>query len=183
MAADFSFPSVGIQSMTMRLRSATAMSSSPFTFDQQVYEHPGVRWEAEIKLPPLTRSDAKAVEAFLAGLRGMSKTFSMGNPIHTTTATGSISAITANTTSATGTFSGVAAGDYFQLGDHLYIVTEATSGTAIQIMPPARQTITSSTALDFTLPKGIWRLASNEIDWNIDQASFYGFTLACVEAL
>jgi len=183
MAADFSFPSVGIQSMTMRLRSATAMSSSPFTFDQQVYEHPGVRWEAEIKLPPLKRSDAKAVEAFLAGLRGVSKTFSLGNPLHTTTATGSISAVTANSTSATGSFSNVDPGDYFQLGDHLYIVTAVTSGTAITIMPPARQTISTSTALDFTLPKGIWRLASNEIDWNIDQASFYGFTFACVEAL
>lgn len=183
MAADFSFPNVGIQSMTMRLRSATAMSSSPFTFDQQVYEHPGVRWEAEIKLPPLKRSDAKAVEAFLAGLRGGSKTFSLGNPLHTTTGTGSISAVTANSTSATGTFSNVDPGDYFQLGDHLYIVTAVTSGTAITIMPPARQTISTSTALDFTLPKGIWRLASNEIDWNIDQASFYGFTFACVEAL
>lgn len=183
MAADFSFPSVGIQSMTMRLRSATAMSSSPFTFDQQVYEHPGVRWEAEIKLPPLKRSDAKAVEAFLAGLRGVSKTFSLGNPLHTTTATGSISAVTANSTSATGSFSNVDPGDYFQLGDHLYIVTAVTSGTAITIMPPARQTISTSTTLDFTLPKGIWRLASNEIDWNIDQASFYGFTFACVEAL
>lgn len=183
MAADFSFPNVGIQSMTMRLRSATAMSSSPFTFDQQVYEHPGVRWEAEIKLPPLKRSDAKAVEAFLAGLRGVSKTFSLGNPLHTTTGTGSISAVTANSTSATGTFSNVDPGDYFQLGDHLYIVTAVTSGTAITIMPPARQTISTSTALDFTLPKGIWRLASNEIDWNIDQASFYGFTFACVEAL
>lgn len=169
--------------MTLRLRSATAMSSSPFTFDQQVYEHPGVRWEAEVKLPPLNRTDAKAVEAFLAGLRGMSKTFSMGSPIHTSDAIASISAITANTTTATGTFSGVDPGDYFQLGDHLHIVTGVTSSTEIEIMPPARQTISSSTALDFTLPKGIWRLASNEIDWNIDQASFHGFTFACVEAL
>lgn len=183
MAADFSFPSVGIQSMTMRLRSATAMSSSPFTFDQQVYEHPGVRWEAEIKLPPLTRSDAKAVEAFLAGLRGMSKTFSLGNPLHTTTGTGSISAITANTTTATGAFTAIAAGDYFQLGDHLHIVTAVTSSTEIEIMPPARQTISTSTTLTVNLPKGIWRLASNEIDWNIDQASFYGFSFACVEAI
>lgn len=183
MAADFSFPSVGIQSMTMRLRSATAMSSSPFTFDQQVFEHPGVRWEAEVKLPPLNRTDAKAVEAFLAGLRGVSKTFSLGNPLHTTNGTGSISAITANTTTATGSFSAIVPGDYFSLGDHLYIVTAVNSATEITIMPPARQTVTSSTTLDFTLPKGIWRLASNEIDWNIDQASFYGFSFACVEAI
>jgi len=53
------FPSVGIQSMTMRLLSATAISQSPFTYDQQVYQHQGVRWEAEVTLPPMKRADAK----------------------------------------------------------------------------------------------------------------------------
>ena len=66
------FPNVGIQSMTMRLRSATSISQSPFTFDQQTYQHQGVRWEAEVTLPPLKRADAKQVEGFFAALRGLS---------------------------------------------------------------------------------------------------------------
>ena len=72
------FPNVGFEKMTMRLKSATTMSTSPFTFDQQVVEHQGVRWEAEVTLPPLTQSQAKEVEAFFAALRGQSGTQALG---------------------------------------------------------------------------------------------------------
>lgn len=176
------FPNVGIQSMTMRLRSATAISQSPFTYDQQVYQHQGVRWEAEVTLPPLKRTDAKQVEAFFAALRGQANTFTLGNPLHNTTATGSITSGTKGATTVTGTTTGVVAGDYFEIGGALYIVTGTTAST-IDIMPPLRTAISASTSLDFTLPVGTWRLATNEIGWSIDQASLYGFTFACVEAI
>ncbi len=176
------FPNVGFTAMTMRLRSATAVSQSPFTYDQQTYQHQGVRWEAEVQLPPLKRSDAKQVEAFFASLRGQANTFTMGNPIHNTTATGAITSGTAGATTVTGSTSGVVAGDYFETGSALYIVTDI-SGSSISIMPPLRSAISSSTPMDFTLPKGTWRLASNDIGWSINQASLYGFTFACVEAI
>ena len=175
------FPSVGIQSMTMRLRSATAISQSPFTYDQQVYQHQGVRWEAEVTLPPMKRADAKQLEAFFAGLRGQANTFTLGNPLHNTTATGTATGATGATT-VTGSFTGAVAGDYFQLGSALYIITEVNSSSSIDIMPPLRVSASSSPC-DFTLPKGTWRLASNEIGWSINQASLYGFTFACVEAI
>lgn len=176
------FPNVGIQSMTMRLRSATSISQSPFTFDQQTYQHQGVRWEAEVQLPPLKRSDAKQVEAFFAALRGQANTFTLGNPLHNTTATGAITSGTKGATTVTGTTTGVVAGDYFEISGALYIVTGTTAST-IDIMPPLRTAISASTSLDFTLPVGTWRLATNEIGWNIDQAGLYGFTFACVEAI
>jgi len=175
-------PNVGFTAMTMRLRSATAVSQSPFTYDQQTYQHQGVRWEAEVQLPPLKRSDAKQVEAFFAALRGQANTFTMGNPIHNTTATGAITSGTAGATTVTGSTSGVVAGDYFETGNALYIVT-GISGSSIDIMPPLRSAISSSTPMDFTLPKGTWRLASNDIGWSINEASLYGFTFACVEAI
>lgn len=176
------FPNVGFQDMTMRLRSATSISQSPFTYDQQVYQHQGVRWEAEVTLPPLKRSDAKQVEAFFAALRGQANTFTLGNPLHNTTATGTITAGTKGATTVTGTTAGAVTGDYFEIGGALYIITDKTSST-IDIMPPLRTAITTSTTLDFTLPVGTWRLASNEIGWNINSASLYGFTFACVEAI
>jgi len=175
------FPNIGFTSMTMRLRSATSISTSPFTFDQQVHQHQGVRWEAEVTLPPLKRADAKQVEAFFASLRGQGSTFTMGNPLHNTTATGTGTGAV-NATTITGSFTGAVAGDYFEINSQLYIITEVNSSSSIDIMPPLR-TAASSAALDFTLPKGTWRLASNEIGWSINQASLYGFTFACVEAI
>jgi hypothetical protein len=182
--ADFDFPNIGFQKMTMRLRSATAISTSPFTFDQQTYEHQGVRWEAEITLPPLKRSEAKAAEAFFAQLRGQAKTFTLGNPLHNVAgASGFITSGAQGATNVTGTVSShVEVGDYFEVGGALYILT-AENASTLDIMPPLRTAISSSTALDFTLPKGEWRLASNDIDWNINRAGIYGFTFACVEAI
>lgn len=177
------FPSIGIQSMTMRLRSAVSMSSSPFTYQQQVYEHQGVMWEAEVTLPPLTRQDAKAIEGFLAGLRGMSGTFKLGCPIHTTTATGAITAGDIGDTEVAGTLSGADVGDYFEVNNALHIITEGASGGTFKIMPPLRTAISTSTALDFTLPKGTWRLSTSEVNWSIDTASIYGFTIPLMEAL
>lgn len=176
------FPDVGIQNMTMRLRSATAISMSPFTFDQQTYQHQGVRWEAEVTLPPLTRADAKQVEAFFASLRGQGQTFTMGNPLHNVTAVGTITSGSRNTTSVTGSVAGAVAGDYFEVNGALYIITEIAEST-FDIMPPLRTAISTTTSLDFTLPKTSWRLASNEIEWSINEASLYGFTFACVEAI
>jgi len=176
------FPTVGIQQMTMRLRSAVAISQSPFTFDQQVYQHQGVIWEAEISLPPLNRSEAKAVEAFLARCRGMKETFMLGNPLHNIVATGAITSASIGDTTVTGTLTSAGAGDYFQLGDHLYIIT-AVGGSTFEIMPPMRQAVGVSTALDFSLPQGVWRLAANEVNWSINEASIYGFTFPIIEAL
>lgn len=178
------FPNVGINSMTMRLTSAVSMSRSPFTFNQQVYQHQGVQWEAEVSLPPLNRAEAKQVEAFFAGLRGMSTTFTMGNPLHDIVAVGSIDSAAAGAVQVTVSgFSGAVAGDYFELNGSLHIITEVVNSTTLKIMPPIRSAISSAVSMDFSLPQGTWRLASNSIDWSINQASIYGFTFACVEAL
>lgn len=178
------FPTtVGIQSMTMRLRSAVAMSASPFSYDQQVYQHQGVQWEAEVKLPPMTRAQAKEYEAFFAGLRGMAGTFTMANPLHNTTASGTISNGAVGDTTVTASTTNAVAGDYFEINDRLHIITDVVSGSSIKIMPPLRDVISTGTTMDFTLPVGTWRLATNEIGWSINEASIYGFTFACVEAL
>jgi hypothetical protein len=176
------FPNVGFEKMTMRLKSATSITTSPFTYDQQVFQHQGVRWEAEVTLPPLKQSQAKEVEAFFAALRGQANTFTMGNPIHSQSAIGTITSGTKNATTVTGTLGGAEVGDYFEVGGSLYIITAIDSST-FDIMPPLRTAISASTSLDFTLPKGTWRLASNDIEWDIDKASFYSFTFACVEAI
>ena len=182
------FPSVGIQNITMRLKRSVAVTESPFTYDQQVFDHKGAIWQCEVTLPPLSHADARSVEAFIVGLKGRSGTFTFGHPLHTSTATSTTSGTTAVRAEQLTTDSGstaVTAGTYFQLGDYLYMVTEDKSAGAgtLKFQPPLRAEIASGTALDFTLPKSLWRMASNDIGWSTDTASLYGFTLACVEAI
>jgi len=182
------FPSVGIQNMSMRLKRVVAVAESPFTLDTQVYTHQGARWEAEISLPPLSHAEARSVEGFIVGLKGREGTFTFGNPLHTSTATATLSAqatIRSETLTTTSGGSAVSAGTYFQLGSYLYIVTADKSSGAgtLSFQPPLRETIASGQACDFTLPKSLWRMASNDVGWSINEASIYGFSFACEEAL
>lgn len=177
--SNYSFPTdVGIASMTMRMRSSVAVSTSPFTYDQQVFAHQGARWEAEVQMPPMVKANAQTYEAFFTRLNGMEHTFSMANPLHNTVAAGSISG-SVRKTKVTGSLSGASVGDYFSVGGSIHIIT---SLSPLEIMPPLRDNLTNAT-VDFSLPSGTWRLASNEVSWTINQASIYGFSFACVEAL
>lgn len=179
------FPNIGISNISMRLNRAVAVSESPFTFDQQVYQHQGARWELEVTIPPLSHAEARAMEAFIIALKGRSGTFYFGHPLHNLTATVALTAAAdARDEVLQASGSSVPAGNYFQLGDHLYIVTEDFSGSGnLNFQPPLRASAASGASLDFSLPKSTFRMSSNDIGWSVDSASIYGFSFACVEAL
>lgn len=180
-----SFPNVGIANIEMRLARSVAVAESPFDYQQQAYDFGGARWEAEITLPPLSYAEARSVEAFLIGLKGRSGTFTFGHPLHSISKSISLTANTAvndQTISVSG--NSVDAGNYFQIGNYLYIVTEDWTGSgAMSIQPPIREVIASGASLDFTLPKSTWRLSANDIGWSTTTSSMYSFTIPCVEAL
>lgn len=49
---------------------AQSRSESAFSFQHQTYAWPGVRWVAEITLPPMQNDRADTFDAFLASLQG-----------------------------------------------------------------------------------------------------------------
>lgn len=174
--------------MSMRLKRVVAVAESPFTLDTQVYTHQGARWEAEVTLPPLTYAEARSVEAFIVGLKGREGTFTFGNPLHTDTAivlTSGSTAIRSETLTTSAGSTAVSAGTYFQLGSYLYLVTADKSSGAgtLEFQPPLREAIATGQALDFTQPKSLWRMASNDVSWSTNEASLQGFSFAMVEAL
>lgn len=191
-----SFPNVGVQSMTMRLIRVNATTQSVFTLKPQIFEHQGTRWESEITLPPLSDQESRAVQAFLTGLKGQVGTFLFGNPLHTTPyGTATSVTLSANASinddelscDGNGT---LLAGDYFQLGtgddSRIHQVVEDVTvgtGSTVKIEPPVRVAATSGDSLALNNPKGAWRLTSPDVEWAINNASIYGFTIPCVEAL
>ena len=183
-----SFPNVGIQSMSMRLRRVVAVAESPFTLDTQVYTHQGARWEAEISLPPLTHAEAKSIEGFIVGLKGREGTFTFGNPLDTSTLsdnTVSSAAIRAESFTLGSGTAAVSAGTYFELNSFLYCVTsdKAAGATTLNFQPPLRSAVTSSLVVKYNLPTTTWRMSANDFGWSINEASIYGFSFSCVEAL
>lgn len=197
------FPDVGIRAMNIRARTVVGISSSPFTGQQQVYKHQGEWWEAEVTLPPMKRATAEQVTAFLIKMKGRYGTFLLGDPANTSPRgvgtgtplvygadqTGSSLITDGWTVSTTGILK---AGDWIQLGSGstttLHKVlddanSDASGIATLEIFPSLRSSPADNAQITKSSPKGIWRLSSNEMSWNIDEASVYGITFACVEAL
>src|SRR2546430_7203627 len=132
-----------------------AKSDSPFTAQQQVYEHQGSWWTGKIDMPFLTRAQAAPWLAFFALLNGRSGTFLFGDP----TVLGPIGSAgglpfvnsagqTGKTLATSGLSGTLKAGDYIQLGGEnrllwsqafdnaVWNYTNATRPTADTIVAP-----------------------------------------------
>tara|TARA_A200000159_G_scaffold82262_1_gene76033 strand:- start:90 stop:683 length:594 start_codon:yes stop_codon:yes gene_type:complete len=189
------FPTVNgssiIEKMTIRQVNAVAVQQSPYTYQQQIQDFGGQRWEAEVTIRPLAHAEALAFQGFLASLQGQKNTFLLGNPIATSNNASndirlSSSHDAGDSTLAVlvNTFHEASAGQFFSISDRLYMFLEDVDANGTyDITPPLRSDASAYSNCVTNLPKGTWRLASNKIDWDISKAGLYSFTFACVEAL
>lgn len=183
--------SIGIANITLSASNAVAISSSPFTFQQQIIRHAGQRWSASVSIPPVRRELAEPWNSFLLSLNGPVGTFLLGDPNAKAprgTATSATLSGTAGSSSPTITMTGtLLAGDYIQLGSGgtatLHKVLVDRSGTGVvEIWPSLRSSVTDAT-VTLTNTVGRFRLSSNQQSFSIDSASIYGISFDCVEAL
>lgn len=182
---------IGMASIELRAKNTVAVSSSPFTYKQTVYAYDGQMWEADVTLPPMNRDDAESWIAFLMSLKGRYGTFLLNDPSATSvrgTATSATITGSAGDSSVTVTMTGtLKAGDYIQLGTasdatlHKVLVDKSGSGT-LEIWPKLRKD-RSSVSADLTSASGVFRLASNETAWSVNDASFYGISFGATEVV
>lgn len=199
-----SFPSsIGLANINIRARNVVGISSSPFTGQQQVYKHQGQWWEAEVSLPPMKRADAEQAVAFLLKMNGQYGTFLLGDKSSTAPRGVGTGTPLVNGASQTGdelitdgwtpsTTGILKAGDWIQLGSgsttRLYKVlddvdSDGSGNATINIFPNLRSSPDDDAVITVSNTQGLWRLASNEAEYSIDNMSVYGITFACVEAL
>ena len=182
---------IGMASIELRAKNTVAVSSSPFTYKQTVYAYDGQMWEADVTLPPMNRDDAESWIAFLMSLKGRYGTFLLNDPSATSvrgTATSATITGSAGDSSVSVSMTGtLRAGDYLQLGSGndstLHKVLEDKSGTGtLEIWPKLRKARSNVTA-DLTSARGLFRLASNETAWSVNDASFYGISFGATEVV
>lgn len=183
--------SIGIAEITLSANNAVAISQSPFTFQQQIIQHPGQRWTASVSIPPVRRDLAEPWVAFLLAMNGPVGTFLLGDPNAKApqgTATSATITGAARSSSPTITMAGtLLAGDYIQIGSGvtatLHKVLQDKNGTGtIEIWPALRSTASSAT-VTLTNTVGRFRLSGTQQSFNINDASIYGISFDCVEAL
>lgn len=187
----------------MTARTIVGVTRSPFTGAQQVQKHQGQWWEFECALVPMNRDTAEDWIAFLLSLNGQEGTFLLGDPLGAVPrglATGTPKIKGASQTGRTLITDGwtastpniLKAGDYFQLGSgsqtRLHkVLTNATSNSAgeatLDIFPEIKTAYSDNTAISTSNAKGAFRLTSNEMGFDLQQASKYGMSFASTGVL
>jgi hypothetical protein len=194
---------IGFAQVTLRAVNQTAMTMSPFTYKQQIYNHSGQRWEAECQVPPLKRDDAEEWIAWLLSMNGRAGTFLMGDPLGDT-ARGTLGGTpvvngadqVGNSLTIDGCSNSITnwikAGDYVQLGSastatlHKILQnvnTNASGQATLDIWPSMRTAPADGSTIVTSNAVGRFRLNSGQQDWTINNISSYGITFAAVEAI
>lgn len=180
--------------VTMKANFIVAQSNSPFTAQQQVYEHQGSWWSAQFDLPVMTRAQAEVWIAWLIALNGRSGSFLFGDPAGTAplgTAGGSPIVNGAGQTGKTLAISGLTgvlkAGDYFHVGSgltqRLYknLTDQGPGSVTLDIFPRLRESPANAAPLTLTNAQGVFALDVNEAAWSIDAAKLYGLSFSAME--
>ena len=192
----------GIRTQNWGLRRVIGLTQSPFTYQQQVYQHSGEQWNTTMSLPPMLKDNASVWLAFFMQLRGRRGTFKLGDQDRKTiqgTATGTVLVNGASQTGNQVALDGFTAsranvfkaGDYIQINSYLYMVIENVtangSGEAnVKIEPSLRsgiEPINDNTTVIYLNTTTLMRLDSNEFNWDTDHVSKYGISFSCSEAL
>ena len=182
---------VGMASIELRAKNTVAVSMSPFTYKQQTHSYDGQMWEADVTLPPMNRDDAESWVSFLMSLKGRAGTFLLYDP-SAKSARGTATSATVTGSAGDDSLSVVMtgtlkAGDYIQIGSasdatlHKVLVDQDGDGT-LEVWPKLRKDRTS-VAVDLTSASGVFRLASNETAWSVDNASFFGISFGATEVV
>lgn len=184
--------SIGFESITLTAVDTSVVTTSPFSFGQQVLNWGGQRWEAEVTIPTVRRETAADWKAFLLSLKGQTGTFLLGDPDYATprgTATsGQLDGVARDSEATFSNLNGsLLPGDYFQLGvgssARLYTVLQEVNGNGTaEVWPSLRQDY-SGEALILSSPKGVFRLTTRDRRYSIDSNSAYSMSFSAVEVI
>lgn len=173
----------GVTQLTISENNVVGVSAAPFSGIEQVQEHPGQWWLAEVSWPPMTRANADIWMAALGSLRGRLGTIlipdiSRATP-RGTAATSPGSPVVVSGSGNTLTISGGSGGTgYLKANDRISLGSGSTrrmhkvlsdvnlsgGGATIDIWPRLRSTPTAGTPVYVSNASGRFRLTTNKID-------------------
>lgn len=177
-----------------------AQNTSPFTLEQEVFEHMGQMWRVTVQVPPLEKDQGEKWASFFLALNGIQGTFLLGDPVGQTprgTPTGTPVVDGAgqqrskvlNTRGWTPNTEIFKAGDYIQLDGyrlHKVLVDTTSDGAgdaALDIFPRIRDELLDGTTIITENTVGIFRLEENIPSYEVAEAVLYGINFNCREAL
>jgi len=168
----------GFRRVTIAPQSRVAIFASPFTGQQQIYQHPAQFLTCSIELPPMVRADAATFVAALLSLQGQRGTFIFGDPAWTSPRGVATGTPLVNGNNQTGTALNtkgwsnstaniLRAGDWIQIGTgatrQLCMVlgdasSDGSGNATVNLFPRIRTAFANNTAITTASPTGVWRM-------------------------
>jgi len=186
------------QQVTWKQVSVVSFAMSPFTGQRQVQKMQAQYWEFDMTLPPLLRTNAQAVAAFLLSLNGSEGTFYYGpvlDAIPLGIGTGTPLVNGANqagqdlaTNGWTPNTPGILkAGDWVQVGQYLHrnlvdVNSDATGHATLSLWPMIRPNIADNTTIITRNPVGIFYLI-NCPSYDVRSCQIFSFKISARESL
>ena len=185
------------RSIRFNPQTAVAESTSPFTFEQEIFEHQGQMWRATVQLPPMEQAEAEEWVAFGLALNGRAGTFLFGDPVGETprgTVSGNLQVDGAGQQrSKTLTVKGgtpgetLLPGDYIELpNNHLHknLTLQTIDGgglATLDVFPRVRDILIDGETVITSNTVGIWRIDGDVPAWDVREAVIYGINFAARE--
>lgn len=176
MLYPLAFPTKAPRDQRLTIARKQSATESTFTYAVQVV-HAASQWQLEWSWAAMPHIRAEAVTAWLNSLNGQAGTFTYApyQSVKSTVAGKTLASAAspyATTLLATGwganATTGLRAGQYFQLGTQLLLITtanvsaDANGQVTIGFQPELRDTFAAGAALNFTNPVGTFRLNSSD---------------------
>jgi hypothetical protein len=184
----------GFRSLEIKPRTIVGVNASIFTGEQQVYAWQGQWHEFSIELPAMEQASAAIWAMFFQALNGAEGTFYLGPSVRKVTGGTKAGTVTVNTgavangttlpiTGGTGDF---AVGDWLQVGlttaAKLHRVMQVNVGS-VDVFPRLRSAYAAATAITYTNPVGIFRLAGLPSEMYDQNKLCSGLSFNAIEAL
>jgi hypothetical protein len=177
MSYPWTFPNITPAKIEFVAKTQASKFTSPFTGRSQVVRYQaGQWWECTLTFPPLTATDAQTLSGFITGLSGQQGTFYYKLPSKfrlsgnvAITVGGNGNDVTVNT--------GTPQVGLYGTDSVSNRLVQFTSATSIFPALAAGNTTINPTS------GSLFRLASNEVRYTVDEAMMYGFVIPVIEAI
>ena len=196
VAYPLDFPtSPGIKSITWRAVSNNIYNEGLYSGIQTVSTTNHLQWFIDITLPPMKEVDAEGWVSFLISLRGRFGTFNLkpyrfhGSKIGQARPGGLVNG--ANQLGSVITTDGWRAnvlklfkrGDFISINSVLYKVmldidSDSSGNATISIWPDLQEAISDDSTIEIENPTGLFRLTTDNISFNINEAKHYGLNFS-----
>jgi hypothetical protein len=176
-AFPITFPAITPAKIEFTAKTGTSLFTSPFTYTSQTIRYQGAQiWQLNLTFASLTATDAQNMSGFLTACAGTSGTFWFTIPSKYRLPGNVGISVSANGNDVTITSGAATVGLYGADNTYNRLCMFTTPTSIFPALPNTTTTIVPGAG-------ALFRLASGQAQWSVDEMMEFAFTIAITEAI